>query len=209
MLTEQQENGQEELFSYDGYQVVRGEFFAHTFEPSLTFSGNKLYVNMACLNRMPTVEYVQFLINQSTKKLVVKPSKEDEKDSFRWCSSTTKRKPRQITCRVFYAKLASMMQWNPDYRYKLLGKQISANQEKLFVFDLTSTEMYQRSVSDDGKVHNGRKPIYPEDWQNQFGLPVEEHGKQLQINIFDGFTVFGINDKKANEAVTIQMEREV
>lgn len=25
-------------FSYDGYQVVRGEFFAHTYEPSFTFN---------------------------------------------------------------------------------------------------------------------------------------------------------------------------
>lgn len=46
----------EEAFSFDGYQVVRGEFFAHTFEPSITFCGSKLYVNMACLNKLPTVE---------------------------------------------------------------------------------------------------------------------------------------------------------
>lgn len=26
----------EEEFSFDGYQVVRGEFFAHTYEPSIT-----------------------------------------------------------------------------------------------------------------------------------------------------------------------------
>ena len=63
---------QEECFSYDGYQVVRGEFFAHTFEPSITFSDSRVYVNMACLNRMPTVEYIQILINQQMKKLVVR-----------------------------------------------------------------------------------------------------------------------------------------
>ena len=69
----------EENFSYDGYQVVRGEFFAHTFEPSITFNDSKVYVNTACLNRMPTVEYIQILINQQTKKLVVRPCREDEK----------------------------------------------------------------------------------------------------------------------------------
>lgn len=26
---------EDDAFSYDGYQVVRGEFFAHTYEPSL------------------------------------------------------------------------------------------------------------------------------------------------------------------------------
>ncbi len=184
----------EENFSYDGYQVVRGEFFAHTFEPSITFNDSKVYVNTACLNRMPTVEYIQILINQQTKKLVVRPCREDEKDSFRWCSNTTKRRPKQITCRIFYAKLAEMMQWNPNYRYKLLGKMISANGEQLYIFDLKATEVYQRFREEGGKGKNGRTPIFPSEWQNQFGLPVEEHRKQLQINIFDGYTVFGIKD---------------
>ncbi len=192
---------EEEEFSFDGYQVVRGEFFAHTFEPSITFSGSKLYVNMACLNKLPTAEYVQILVNQVTKKLVIRPCREDEKDSFRWCSSTARRRPKQVICRVFWAKLAEMMHWDNSYRYKLLGKLISANQEQLFIFDLTSTEVYQRSISENGKARSGKKPSYPAEWQNQFGLPVEEHRKQLQINIFNGFTVFGIKDDRAPAAV--------
>lgn len=181
-------------FSYDGYQVVRGEFFAHTFEPSITFSDGRIYVNMACLNRMPKVEYIQILINQQMKKLVVRPCREDEKDSFRWCSNTSKRRPKQITCRIFYAKLAEMMQWNPTYRYKLLGKLVTTNSELLYIFDLTATEIYQWIRRENGKIGNSRTPMFPLEWQNQFGLPVEEHRKQLQINIFDGYTVFGIKD---------------
>ena len=34
-----------EPFSYDGYQVVRGEFFAHLFEPSVTLNNEKVAVN--------------------------------------------------------------------------------------------------------------------------------------------------------------------
>lgn len=190
---------QEEKFSYDGYQVVRGEFFAHTYEPSITFNNSKVYVNTACLNRMPTVEYIQILINQQTKKLVVRLCGEDEKDSFRWCSNTGKRRPRQITCRIFYAKLVEMMQWNPMYRYKLLGKMITANSEQLYIFDLTATEVYQHIRQGEGKVKNSRTPVFPSEWQNQFGLPVEEHRKQLQINIFDGYTVFGMKDTCSRE----------
>ena len=39
----------DDAFSYDGYQVVRGEFFAHTYEPSFTFNSNKVSVNTACI----------------------------------------------------------------------------------------------------------------------------------------------------------------
>lgn len=41
-------------FDFDGYQVVRREFFAHTFEPSITFNNYKVYVNTARL--CPTLD---------------------------------------------------------------------------------------------------------------------------------------------------------
>ncbi len=88
-------------FDFDGYQVVRGEFFAHIYEPSFTFNNYKCSVNTACIKKLPAFDYVQILVNPLTKKLAVKPCSEDVKDSFRWCSATSKRTPKQITCRVF------------------------------------------------------------------------------------------------------------
>ena len=197
MLIEQEETGAE-LFSYDGYQVVRGEFFSHLNEPSVTFSDCRFYVNTACLTKMPEVSYVQILVNQETQKLAVRPSSEDAKDSFLWCSGQKngKRHPRQIVCRIFFAKIMELMGWNPQYRYKLLGKLIHCGEEDLYLFDLTATEVYLRSVKPDGKMKTSRTPTFPAEWQNQFGLPVEEHKKQLQINIFNGYTVFGLTDRK-------------
>ena len=41
-----------------------------------------------------------------------------------------------------------------------------------------------------------RTPTYPAEWQNQFGVPVEEHQRNLQVNIFDGYAVFNIQENK-------------
>ena len=92
------------------------------------------------------------------------------------------------------------MGWNADYRYKLLGKVIRSGDERLIVFDLTATETYIRIVSEGMKPKTARKPVFPAEWENQFGLPVEEHRKQLQINTFDGYTVFAITDEKKEKA---------
>lgn len=184
-------------FSYDGYQVVRGEYFAHLHEPSITFNRSKVSLNTACLKRLPHVDYVQILVNSEERKLAVRPCREDEKDSFPW--STIKRKPKQITCRVFFAKIVDLMDWNQEFRYKLLGKLIKSGNEYLFIFDLTATEIYQRTLQEGEKPKTSRTPVFPAQWQNQFGLPVEEHGKQLQVNIFNGYTVFGIKDKEKKE----------
>ncbi len=191
----------DDAFSYDGYQVVRGEFFAHTYEPSFTFNSNKVSVNTACIKKLPDTDFVQILVNPDEKKLAVRPCMEDEKDSFRWCSASSKRSPRQITCRIFFAKVISLMGWNPSYRYKLLGKLIHSDNELLFVFDLTTPEIFVRSENDAGNIKSSRTPSYPEEWQNQFGVPVEEHQSNLQINMFDGYAVFGISENTNSDSL--------
>ena len=191
---------QDDSFSYHGYQVVRGEFFAHINEPSICFNQNKVYVNTGCLKRMQDVSYVQFLVNSEEKKLVIRPAGEDEKDAFLWCTvKNNARKPKHITCRIFFAKIVSLMSWNPDHRYKLLGKVIRSREEKLIVFDLNATEIYIRTIKEGEKPKTARRAVFPAEWENQFGLPVEEHRKLLQVNIFDGYTVFGIQDNKKPE----------
>ena len=187
-------------FSYDGYQVVRGEFFAHLFEPSVTFKDDKVSVNVACINKLPDVEYVQFLVNPKEKKLAVKPCTEEMKDSFCWATKNEKgkRKPKTITCRIFFAKVMNLMGWNPEHRYKILGKLIRTPSDALFVFDLTSAETYLKKGSDENA--NPRRAIYPEEWKNQFGVPVSEHQDMTLVSIFDDYTVFKIDKEEEREA---------
>ncbi len=193
-------------FDYEGYQVVRREFFAHTNEPSITFNNYKVYVNSACLSRFPSVDYVQVLVNRNRRILAIRPCHEEERDAFAWCNTGTgRRKPKQITCRLFFAKVFDLMDWNPDFRYKLLGKVIHANDEYLVAFDLSATEVYQRISKDGEKPKTSRKPVFPEGWQDQFGLPFKEHQKSLQVNIFDGYAVYGIKD---NTILQVEEQRE-
>ena len=160
-MLQEEEVPEDKSFSYDGYQVVRGEFFAHIFEPSVTLNREKVSVNVACLRKLPGTEYVQFLVNPTEKKLAVKPSSEEIKDSFRWCSGEGKnRKPKTITCRIFSGKVMSLMNWNPEYRYKILGKLIRAKSDLLFVFDLNCAETYR--CREGGKDSPSRSPLYPD-----------------------------------------------
>ena len=184
-----------EDFDFDGFQVVRREFFAHLREPSCSFNQCKFSVNSACLAKFPNSDYAQVLVSRSKKILALRPCAEGAKDSFMWCSvQKGKRKPKAITCKLFYAKIVSLMGWNPDFRYKLLGKVIHANGEYLLAFDLTSTEVYQKTFVEGEKPKTSRKPVFPAEWQDQFGLPYNEHRQSLQINIFDGYAVFAVKE---------------
>jgi len=59
---------QDDSFNYKGFQVVRGEFFSHVFEPCISFNNYKVYVNTACIKKLPNVDYVQILVNSLAKK---------------------------------------------------------------------------------------------------------------------------------------------
>ena len=186
-------------FDFEGFQVVRREFFAHLTEPAVTFNNCKFYVNSACLNKFPDTNFIQVMVNRNTKIMALRPCQENAKDAFAWCSMAKgKRKPKQTTCKIFFAMIVSMMDWNPDYRYKLLGKLIHANGQYMIAFDLTATEVYQRTFSEGAKPKTSRTPVFPAGWQDQFGLPYKEHQQSMQINIFDGYAIYSIKDASAS-----------
>ncbi len=174
---------------YDGYEVVHGEFFAHLNEPSLTFNNFKVYVNAVCIRKVPEFDYIQILVNPDAKKLAIKPCREEEKDSFRWCSESAKRSPREISCKIFFAKVFSLMGWNPQFRYKLLGKFVRSKEEFLFIFDLNTPEVYQRFSEKEVSCLN---PVFPEEWKNQFGVPAIEHKHLTQVPVFEEQMIFAL-----------------
>ena len=147
------------------------------------------------MNKFPHADCVHLLINRESRILALRPCAESERDAFVWCNTSGgRRKPRQVTGKFFFAKLFELMDWNIDYRYKLLGKVIHANGEYLIAFDLNASEVYQRIAKDGGKPKTARTPVFPAGWKDQFGLPYHEHQKSLQINIFDGYAIYGIKD---------------
>lgn len=143
----------------------------------------------------------QVLVNQEQKKLAVRPCSEDVKDSFSWC--TIRRKPKKVICPLFFGKIMSMMNWNQDHRYKIIGKLVHSQGQYLFVFDLNCPEIYTRTmqIDENGKEKRktARKPTYLDSWKDQFGVPVDEHEKALQISIFDGYALIGVKESKQKD----------
>ncbi len=198
----------EASFSFDGYQVVRREFFSHRFDPTLTIKGNSIIFNNACISRLEEVVYVQVLINPMTEKLVIRPCEAGAKDAIRWCiARDDKRKSREISCSIFTAKLYEMMGWEALYRYKLQGTRINYRGEQLYVFDLTSTEMYIPAVKDpddpNARARRG-KTVYRADWRDSFGDSVQDHDASVQINLNDGYDRADVDAKP--EAQQMPME---
>lgn len=130
-------------FSYEGYQVVRRELFAHLREPAVVIRRDSVTFNTACIAGLEDAVYIQILVNQDNKRMVVRKCEENDKDALRWCvAKPDKRKSRKMTNKIFSAMMYEMMGWNLDCRYKILGHKITFENETIYVFDLMETEIF-------------------------------------------------------------------
>ena len=195
-----------DAFPMDACQVVRREFFAHRYDPSISFYDCKFTANTACLKKFPDTDYVQIMVNRDLRLLALRPCTEADGDAYPWC--TQKRKPRTVSCPIFFAMITEMMGWDPKHRYKVLGRLAHANGEYLLVFNLISAGTYRKLSKDNKKPRTSRNPVFPEDWKDQFGLPFFEHQKTMQLNIFDGFAFYSITTPEAKPAPEKSHEEE-
>lgn len=130
-------------FSYDGYQVVRRELFAHLREPAVVIRRDSVTFNTACIAGLEDAVYIQILVNQDNKRMVVRKCEENDKDALRWCiEKPDKRKSRKMSNKLFSAMMYDMMGWNTDCRYKILGHKITHENDTMYIFDLLETEIF-------------------------------------------------------------------
>lgn len=130
-------------FSYNGYQVVRRELFAHLREPAVVIRRDSVTFNTACIAGLEDAVYIQILVNQDNKRMVVRKCEENDKDALRWCiEKPDKRKSRKMSNKLFSAMMYDMMGWNTDCRYKILGHKITHEDETMYIFDLLETEIF-------------------------------------------------------------------
>lgn len=201
----------EKEFSYDGYQVVRKELFAHLRDPAIVIRKDSVTFNTACINGLEDVVYIHMMFNKELKRIVVEGCDENDKDALRWCvAKPDKRKSRKMMGRPFSELVYREMGWEEGCRYKILGYRIQFEGKTLYVFDLNVPEVFlekKRKKKTDDDIGpsepvttqaeeqpevNTRKGYYPEDIANTFGVSVERHREDVVFHRMDGYVSVGM-----------------
>ena len=206
----------EQSFSYDGYQIVRKELFAHLRDPAITIRKDSVTFNTACIEGLEDVVYIHMMFNRELKRIVVEGCDENDKDALRWCiAKPDKRKSRKMVGKPFSELVYREMGWDENCRYKILGYRIQFEGKTLYVFDLMVPEIFHERKSskknkqasqevtempnEDAQKNdatetevNTRKGYYPDDVANTFGVPVEQHRADTEIQQMDGYISVGI-----------------
>ncbi len=164
-----------------GYQVTRGELFAHTREPAITIWPTRIKFNMACLRKFPGVTHILILIHPEQKRLIIRPCHPEAPDSLRWAKGGGEKElgNRDMLCKIFAGKLFDLMKWDPEYRYKIMGRPAVYAGEILFLFKLDDFELFVGGK----KTHS----FLPGEWRDYFGIPVEKHEREYKVDLSDGY----------------------
>ena len=201
----------EKEFSYDGYQVVRKELFAHLRDPAIVIRKDSVTFNTACINGLEDVVYIHMMFNKELKRIVVEGCDENDKDALRWCvAKPDKRKSRKMMGRPSSELVYREMGWEEGCRYKILGYRIQFEGKTLYVFDLNVPEVFlekKRKKKTDDDIEpsepvttqaeeqpevNTCKGYYPEDIANTFGVSVERHREDVVFHRMDGYVSVGM-----------------
>lgn len=159
-------------FDLEGYQVVRGYFTTARAEcPCITVTDNRITFNIECMRKFNDVSYVQLLIHPSQRRIAIRPCEEHDTHSIRWRVNSDKPfLSKSISCPYFSSALFRIMQWNPDYQYRVRGTFAAKGRESIIVFDI-SNAMPMAIDAETSRTRKRAKKIKlcPDEWVGKFG----------------------------------------
>ncbi len=165
-------------FDLEGYQVVRGQFTQVRFEgPAITISGGKISFNKFCMKKFESVAFIQLLLHPAERKIAIRPCREEDTHSIRWRPDPERALYcKSLNCQHFGTALYKIMDWNPDFMYRIRGTWAKRGQEEIIVFSLTNATpaMLIAPESEDAQSRR-RVSMCPDEWMESFGEEFYEH----------------------------------
>lgn len=183
-------------FDLEGYQVVRGQFLtARPDCPCISLVNGKITFNTVCMKKFEEVEYIQLLLHPTERKMAIRPCGKNDTHSIKWRPDATKALiPKTISCPHFSSALCQIMDWNPDYAYRVRGTWAKRGVDEIIVFPLQNAEpaAYMEVVdSETEKVRRRRTTLCPEEWNDSFGEEFYDYALENSFYLLHSFTILG------------------
>lgn len=178
------------VFNFDGYQVVRGQFITARSEcPCISIANNRIVFNAHCARKFSDVSYIQLLLHPSERKLAIRPCRSDATHRIRWRPDSDRPiAQKTIRCPHFGNALYQIMEWNPDFLYRIRGTWAFNGSEQIIVFNLSNAvpTVYLASKSDETEpIVKHRVDLCPDEWNDSFGDDFYDYSLQNSFYFLD------------------------
>lgn len=183
-------------FDLRGFEVARSEFFDSQNRPYISFSDKVVKFSAACVRKFDSRTVIEMLINPVEKKFAIRPTDKTNKNGVVF-SKITEGKPlsKPISTAAFRSTIYSLMGWNTEYKYRILGTLYEHGSELAYIFNAADSEVFFKSNAFPVREMeaNGNRSFLiqpflpsgkriravPKEWTDTFGKPFYIHEMSL------------------------------
>ena len=199
-----------EFENLDDYELPPRTQFSMLKKPALTIRYKMFACNTASVRLFEGVQHILPILNPKKNRLAIVPCKEEESASVEWARQKDgKWLNKQITSLEFVEKIYSLMNWDRNCRYKILGRVANSSSGLILVFDLDEAIFFAARPTEyidkaTGKVKKRRTVYYPDEYKDRIGKSFSDYAEARQMSIFEnleGYVGKTYEDAEADEAV--------
>ena len=201
-----------EYETFEGYEIPPRTQFSMLNKPAVSIKYGKFTFNMACIRLFEGVQHILTPVSEGKKRLAVICCSEEESSSVEW--ARLKKGAwvnKTITSIDLCENIFSMMDWNRDCRYKVLGRIANSERGIILLFDFPEAIMFAPSPEEyvdeqTGEIKKRRVVYYPDKYKGRIGRSYSEYAASQQMSLFEMLDDYGT--KTYGDAPTTTAENE-
>lgn len=181
-------------FDMRGFEVARPEFFDSNRRPFVSFQDKKLKFSVACVRKFGAQNYIEMLVNPIDQRFAIRPTPKDNKRGVLFSRPRFRDYlPCDIPAAAFIGTLYRLFDWNPEYRYRIIGTLYEKDGEIAYIFDAADSVAFFKSYLmpvNEWQEESGAevKPLtqngkliraIPQEWMNSFGKDYYQHEQSM------------------------------
>ncbi len=161
-----------------GFEVARTQFFSSKDKICVSMTVKDLIFSIVAIHKLSDVNEIELLIHPEEKRLAVRVSHEEVKNHMVWRKEKDGRiSARKMSGAAFLPTLFSVMGWEHDCKYRVVGRYQEHEGARMLIFDLKEAEMiipgslFKEDTGMEMSDFDEKKNVvaYPEKWKEGFG----------------------------------------
>ena len=153
--------------------MVRGAFVnSRGDRPMISISNQKIAFNSFCLKKFSDVQNVQLLLHPYERKIAIRPCEVTDTYSIHWRrDETSPITQKNLSCPHFANALFRIMEWDPDFSYRIIGTWIERDGKQIIVFSLENAMpiVVIDETEENEEARKRKVAMCPEQWDSNFG----------------------------------------
>lgn len=189
-----EQNEQLEFETFEDYEIPPRTQFSMLAKPAVTIKYKEFTFSMSCIRLFEGVKHILPITNIKKKRLCIIPLKAEEARSIEWARQKKDGEwsNKTIVSLEYVENWFSMMNWNRECRYKMLGRVANSPRGLVLLFDFEEAIMFSKDKVEyieptTGEVKKTYITYYPDQYKGRIGQSYSDYVSSQNQTFYDQF----------------------